>query len=256
MYRWSPAVLCLAITPTFADPASLYLGASPKPGEKIYDVFSNTDSIEGMGFDKYANHTSGSTLDTVIAVGNDKVVINEDYILDALMRGSDNFEFHDGGRIICASDKCRPNTSTSSVLFNSLVWGDIPKDLREGSTWTATITTPWEIGPAGTETVRVIQMDRANGTIVLEREGFGQGATHNDLTRKPPVIPKNGQIINVTLTPGTTTWSGYTIVRHGVTVSEIIKSERDVTLKTDSGETLNGHERNYTLYNNAPMTTY
>lgn len=255
MLRWAFAILGLIVTPGLADPSALYFASAPKAGDKYYDVFCNIDSIEGMGFDKYVKATGGSTLDTVVSADDLQVEFREEYILDALMRGSDQFELRDGGKTICANGKCRANTSTSSVLFNPLVWGDIPKAVRVGTTWTAAVASPWEIGPAGTETVHVIQIDRANGTIVLERQGSGAGPTNDDLTRKPPIILKDGKPLNVTLTPGATTWTGYTIVRRGVTVSEVIKSERDVTLKTDSGETLTGHERNYTLYNLAPLAS-
>src|SRR3546814_6520609 len=63
----------------------------------------------------------------------------------------------------CHAGKCRINDQTSGVIFNPLLWGKAPEQLRAGMRWNVAIPKPWEIGPARTEQVRVLRADSRDG---------------------------------------------------------------------------------------------
>ncbi|HJU26395.1 MAG TPA: hypothetical protein VJ722_06960, partial [Rhodanobacteraceae bacterium] len=140
--------------------------------------------------------------------------------------------------------------STSGLLFNRYLWGEVPDEVEAGSNWTATIGKPWEIGPPGTESVRVLRLDAENGGITLTREGTGAGASSDDARQPQITIATNdGRSLRVKVIPGKSHWSGYTTIRKGVIVGDAILLERPVTLVADTGEKFQGKERVYTLEN-------
>jgi hypothetical protein len=150
----------------------------------------------------------------------------------------------------CWNDHCAVNDSTSGLLFNHHLWGDMPGDVQAGSSWTATIAAPWEIGPPGTEQVRVLRLDAANGEITLSREGAGTGNSSDDL-RKPDIVitTNDGRTLKFKVIPGGSHWSGYTTIWRGVIVADEILVQRHVTLVAPDGETFEGEQRSYTLEN-------
>lgn len=106
------------------------------------------------------------------------------------------------------------------------------------------------MGPPGTETVRVVQLDPGSHTITLFREGHGSGRSlHDQQVKQLTITTDEGTSLKVTAVPGTTTWSGRTIVRDGIIVADTIMVERDVTLVTASGRRFRCTERAYTLEN-------
>jgi hypothetical protein len=104
-------------------------------------------------------------------------------------------------------------TDSSGPFFNSWLWGKPPDRIAPGTTWTYQIPAAWELGPSGTQTVRVVSIDPANDRIVLERTGSGAGA---------PLSVNLHDIDGAMPSWGTTTWKGMTIVREGLIESDQI----------------------------------
>ncbi len=124
-------------------------------------------------------------------------------------------------------------------------------------TWDVAIPRPWEIGPAGTEQVRVLRVDPRNEVVTLSRTGNGAGLSSDDQSReksgKPMQITTTaGKTIEVSVIPGETSWSGYTTIRRGIIVSDVIMVRRHVTLVSRSGDKFEGEQRSYTLLNLLP----
>lgn len=112
------------------------------------------------------------------------------------------------------------------------------------------VVTAWEIGPPGTERVRVLRIDALNHEITLTREGRGIGASSDDAHKREISITTNaGKKLHVQITPGEAHWSGYTTVRKGVIIADEILVERHVTLVARTGQKFEGEERSYTLEN-------
>jgi hypothetical protein len=249
----SAALLLTVAAPANADSSDAYLKPALKDGEHLADVFSKAVSIQGAGFDEYVKRVSGSADYTVSGVAEDGITFSSDYRYDGFASGSGSYKALSDGMTNCNQGKCTLDDETSGLLFNPYLWGPVPKDIHVGSTWTVHIAKSWEIGPPGTEEVRVVSLDPANGAITLAREGNGSGTSSDDEARaqsgKPVTITKDGKQIEVSVIPGATHWSGYTTISKGVIVGDVIMVERHVTLVTKAGEKFEGEQRTYTLLN-------
>lgn len=249
----SAALPLFASMAAHADSSDAYLKPAVKTGERLADVFSKAVSIQGAGFDEYVRRISGSAYYAVTGVAPDGISFSQDYRYDGHPGGNADYKVLADGVSDCFQGKCSVDDETSGILFNSLLWGPVPKDLHVGSHWTAHITQSWEIGPPGTEEVRVVRLDPANGEITLAREGSGNGSSSDDEARekagKPVTLTKDGKEIEVSVVTGATHWSGYTTIRKGVIVADVIMVERHVTLVEKSGEKFEGEQRSYTLLN-------
>jgi hypothetical protein len=245
-------VVCAAISCTAARAASSarFLKPDLKIGEHLTSVFSKAVDISGPGFQEMVSRTSGTGDETVTRINDGEIAFSATVLYDghAVQSGTDT-RLKDG-ITECWNSHCAVNDSTSGLLFNPYLWGDIPGEVQAGSSWTATIAKPWEIGPAGTEQVRVLRLDPANGEITLVREGTGTGNSSDDL-RKPEIAitTNNGRTLKVKVIPGGSRWSGYTTIRRGVIVGDEILVQRHVTLVAPDGETFEGEQRAYTLEN-------
>jgi hypothetical protein len=127
-------------------------------------------------------------------------------------------------------------------------------ELYKGMTWRVDISQPWELGPAGEQTVTAISLDACNKTVTLEREGSGDGFFDNDSKQVP--IVKDGKPYNVDVVPGHSHWIGYTTVREGVILSDELLVTRPVTLSSREVGTLPAVERQYILLNAMPLNAY
>ena len=247
----SAALLLMVAVPANAGSSDAYLKPALKAGEHLLDVFSKAVSIQGTGFDEYVKRVSGSADYTVSGLTGDGISFSSDYRYDGRGSGSGSYKAMADGMTNCNQGKCSVDDETSGLLFNPLLWGPVPKDIHVGSSWTVHIAQSWEIGPPGTEEVRVVSLDPANGGITLAREGSGSGTSSDDEARvqsgKPVTITKDGKQIEVSVVPGATHWSGYTTIRKGVIIGDVIMVERHVTLVAKNGEKFEGEERSYTL---------
>lgn len=247
---------CMTTSLVYAESANAYFNPSLKVGEHLSDVFSKTVSIKGERLDEYVHRVGGSGDYTVTGVTPKAIVFDESGRYDGHPTGGvvHGVEILRDGITDCYRGKCSVNDETSGVTFNPLLWGKTPNDIRAGTTWTVTIPKPWEIGPAGTERVRVVRIDPLNNVITLIRNGSGDGPSSDDLADQQSGAPiqitvADGKTIGVSLIPGKSTWSGYTTICKGVIVGDEIMVQRHVTLVSKDGETFEAEQRSYTLLN-------
>lgn len=246
------AVLGFALaTVAQADaPAGDFLQPRLHVGEQLSHVFSRTISIEGAGFREIVQRVSGTGHGVVASTGSQGIAMRSEYRYDGTPSSTGIEKFAADGATVCWNGRCAIDRDTSGAVFNRTLWGNPPENLQVGSTWIAAIPQPWELGPAGTETVRVVQLDPASHTITLSREGHGSGLSlHDQHAGQIDITKGDGASLKATVVPGKTSWSGRTIVRDGVVVADTIMVERDVTLVTASGRKFRGKERAYTLEN-------
>lgn len=250
------SIFCVGISSVQAEPATSLLRPDLKLGEHLSDVFSKTVSTRGAGFVEKVDRISGTADYTVTGVTAKAFVFDEDDRYDGYPSHGPlrDIETLRDGITNCYAGKCRINDQTSGVIFNPLLWGKALDPLRAGMSWDVTIPAPWEIGPAGTEQVRVLRVDPGNGVVTLTRSGSGEGLSSDDLSReksgKPTLITTTaGKTIEVSVIPGKASWSGYTTIRRGVIVSDVIMVQRHVTLVSKSGDRFEGEQRSYTLLN-------
>ena len=246
------AVLGFALTATAqsAAPARDFLQPRLHVGEQLSHVFSRTISIEGAGFREIVQRVSGTGHGVVASTGPRGIAMRSAYRYDGNPSSAGVEKFMADAATVCWNDRCAIDHDTSGALFNRTLWGNPPENPKVGATWVAVIPQPWELGPAGTETVRVVRLDPASHTVTLFREGHGSGLSlHDQHAGQISIKADDGTSLKATVVPGETSWSGRTIVRDGVIVADTIMVERDVTLMTASGRKLHGKERAYTLEN-------
>lgn len=248
---------CLCIGATLfagagaADPgkASPYLTPQLQKGQIFANVFSKALEVRGEGFEPYSGRYSGTAAYKVLDPDPSKPTF------DTRSPAFDKPDYHavatlaEGGQDWCEQGKCTVNRQTSGPIFNPLLWGVPGSELKVGQTWQVAVTEPWEIGPAGKETVRVVSLDPAEGIVTLEREGSGTGKSQDD-ERKLPITVK-GKKLDATVMAGPSTWSGLTTLQHGLILNDEILIRRPVTLQTEAG-TFSGEETEYTLLNLMP----
>lgn len=250
------SVLCPAISLAHAEPASAYLVPDLRIGERLSDVFSKAVSIQGAGFEEYVHRVSGSADYAVTGSTPAATVFDEEDRYDGYPSGgvAHDVEILRNGITDCHLGKCTDNDETSGLIFNPLLWGKAPDMLRAGTSWTVRIGKPWEIGPAGSEQVRVIRVDPLNDAVTLARTGSGSGPSSDDQyfqrNGKPVrITTTSGKTIEVTVIPGQAHWSGYTTICKGIIVSDEIMVWRHVTLLSKGGDRFEGEQRSYTLLN-------
>lgn len=242
---------CLAATAA-AEPGSAYLKPDLRIGERLSSVFSKTMAITGTQFKDVVGRTSGTGEEVVTAIDGNEITFRTVARYDGhpVQQGIDK-RLKDG-ITECWNGQCAINDETSGTLFNPYLWGQVPQDIHAGATWTAVIAKPWEIGPPGTERVRVLRLDPINHEITLTREGSGNGASSDDAHRHEITITtKAGKKLRVTVVPGESHWSGYTTIRRGLIIGDEILLQRHVMLVAKTGERFKGNERIYTLENAA-----
>lgn len=133
---------------------------------------------------------SGTGLGVVASTGTQGIVVHSEYRHDGNPSSAGVETSTQDGATVCWNGRCAVDHDTSGAIFNRTLWGHPPKDLVAGSMWTATIAEAWELGPPGTETVRVVQLDPVSDTITLFREGHGFGRSLHDRQIKNPPSPR------------------------------------------------------------------
>lgn len=230
------------------DEASPYLKPSFIPGEHLTTVFSKTVAITGAGFKDYVHRVSGTADYTVTKATPEAVVFNQAYRVDGFANGSGNVKLLNDDMTYCRNGRCKIDRETSGLIFNPLLWGRVPAKLEAGVSWTARINEPWELGPPGSERVRVVRADPANYVVTLVRTGSGSGKSLDDRRVKTiSIVTSDGKTFRMSVIPGESRWRGYTTICRGLIIGDEIMLQRDVTLRAVSGLTLHGEERAYTL---------
>jgi len=231
--------------------SSIFFLPSLKVGEKHGNIFSRAISFSGKDFKAAAKRVSGTCIYTVNDNNPIKPVFDTYYNYDGAVEGNSKIMVMDNGSKNGAPDSKETynNTDGSGLLFNSLIWGNPPKQLQEGTQWTINMDIPWELGGIGRQTVTVLEIDEAHHTIRLEREGTSQGFFDHDL--KELEIVNNGKNLKVQITPGAAHWKGHTTFKNGLVISDELLVSRPVTL-TAENQRFDGEEREYILLNEMP----
>lgn len=232
-----------------AESPDVYLGLHVHAGERYADIFSKAISVKGAGFDEIVRRISGTATYDVVSSDAEGPTFKLSYRYDGRPAGENAYQIRDGGKTGCNAGACSTNSDTSGLAFNPLLWGLPHGELRAGMTWTIKIEKPWEAGPPGTETVRVMSVDAKNKIVMLEREGSGDGASDDDQRQLPIVV--DGKSGMATIVSGPSRWSGQIAVKSGIVISDEILVERHVKLQSTLGN-FEGDEREYTLLNAMP----
>jgi hypothetical protein len=251
--RWSIllAALSLSGTAVAAAPATApSLTPAFRAGASFGNVFSRTIAIRAPGFDEAVRRVSGTATYRVADAASAPPRLHIDYRYDGRPVGSGAVELPDGGATNCYDGKCAPNTDASGLAYNPRLWGTPPATLKLGQHWTVDIAAPWELGPAGRQTVTVVALDPASHTVTLEREGSGDGAW---LDEKPQLtLTRDGQPSELTRQAGRTHWRGWTTFRDGIVLSDELVSTRQVVLTSARYGQIEATERQYILLNAMP----
>ncbi len=249
-------VFCLGTSWVHAQSTTTFLRPDLEVGEHLSDVFSKTVSTKGTGFKEQVDRISGTADYVVTGVTPKAIIFDEDDRYDGHPANGPvhDIEILRDGVTTCHAGQCRINDQTSGVIFNPLLWGKAPDQLRPGASWKFAIAAPWEIGPVGTGQVHVLRVDPRNGSVTLTRIGNGTGPSSDDQHREKSgksmqIITTAGKAIEVSVIPGQTSWRGYTTIRRGVVISDVIMVRRQVTLVAASGDRFEGQQRAYTLLN-------
>jgi hypothetical protein len=245
-----------AVNPAPLAAAGGYLKPHVRVGEQITDVYSKSVSWSGAGLRGHVVRYSGTSTYAITAVRPDAIVFDE---LDRSDGQPPSPAVH-GAKVLadgntwCYQGKCRINDQTSGVFFIPLLWGVAPDSVQADSAWHVKIDQPWEIGPTGTEQVRVVDVDPVHGAITLVRHGSGTGPSSDELRWMRASTPieittTDGNRVAVALLPGNSTWSGRTTIRRGVVASDEILVTQQVEFVAKDGKTWNAELRAYTLLN-------
>lgn len=218
------------------------------PGDRIETIFAKTSSISVPGFDTKTSRTSGTGSVLIRRVGPDAVIWDESYSYDGGPAGADTVETRNGGTVNCIDGKCHVNDQTGAPLFNPLLWGEIPERWTSGTRWAAPIARAWEIGPPGSESVRVLRIDPTVGLVTLARSGSGFGASSDDARLSVLTLTGGGRSIKVKVTPGPSHWTGSATIVRGITLSDQIIVEHALDLVAENGEHFTAKQRTYTMF--------
>jgi hypothetical protein len=230
--------------------ASKCLETKMQVSQKIGNVFSRTISFQISGFDPFVRRVSGTGIYKVEKVTPEQIVTTASLLYDGSPISTGENIIKDGGRTLCWKGNCSAATDASGVSINPLFWGAQKGKLHVGQTWDVEIAVPWELGPAGKQVVKVVSFDPSNDTIVLEREGEGEGDAVNEIKKLPLVKDKTTYTVDVSA--GRAKWSGYTTFRRGVILSDVLLVERTVTITSKELGQSSGTERQYILLNATP----
>ena len=230
--------------------ADYYLMPALKTGQRLSNIFSRAISYQMDGYEDVVRRVSGTATYTVKELTGTTSTLSVAYRYDGLPAGANEVEIKDGGKTACYQGKCSATTDASGLLYNPLLWGEMHAPIHVGSTWDITISEPWELGPAGTETVTVVSLDPGSHTVTLKREGSGGG--YFDRDQKQIKLQKDGKTFTVDVDPGLSHWIGYTIFQQGIVVSDELLVERPVTLHSTETGMIPAKERQYILLNAMP----
>ena len=161
-------------------------------------------------------------------------------------------QMRDHGKLYCPAntDKCEPDRETSGVLLNTFIWGSPVGKLKVGETWNLSLDAPWELGPPGRQTITVLSLDAKNHEVTLKREGSGTGWFDDD--RHQMKVKCDGKEYEVDITPGETHWTGISVFREGITISDEIIETRKLTISSKEFGTATINERQFTILDQCP----
>ncbi|WP_259065263.1 hypothetical protein HDF24_01110 [Mucilaginibacter sp. X4EP1] len=237
------------ISASTSDSSDWYFKPDLNKDEKLSNIFSRTIAYRGEGFADVVQRISGTATYTVIENNPLDPVFESTGLYDGRPESTAKYAVKTNGQSTY-DGKSYQDDSASGIFYNSFIWGIPPATLHEGDEWTFNISQPWELGGQGQQTVRVMQIDKLHHSITLLRRGSSEGFYDND-AKQIPLTLKNGKKVYAALTPGISTWRGYTTFKNGVVIRDELLVTRPITLKSDSLN-FKGQQREYILLNAMP----
>ncbi|MFB9844139.1 hypothetical protein [Mucilaginibacter ginsenosidivorans] len=262
------AVSCLAVLPPYPKRSTIkekhnkenharksynsagFFKLDVKTGEKLGNIFSRTISYKSADFPEIVFRAGGTGVYTVINNSPLNPVFDGVFRYDGRAESHSKVEMHDNGKTVNYDGTSMTNTDGSGVLYNSLIWGIPPAKISEGNSWKMNIPQAWELGGAGEQTITVLDIDAANHTVRLKREGEGDGFYDND--RKRLNVTRDGKVTPMDIAPGRSHWVGYTTFKNGLIISDELMVKRSVTL-TSADLRFTADQREYILLNSMPV---
>jgi len=231
---------------------SLFFSLKLQNGEQVGNIFSRAIAYWGEGFKDNVARVSGTAVYTVIDNDPEKPIFSSTYNYDGLGKGDGKVQITDGGSKTNkpGSKESQVYSDGSGIMYNVLILGNPPQKVYKDQTWEADISIPWELGGPGKQTIKVLQIDPENHTITIEREGTSEGFFRGD--KRELDIQKGDSTIHVKLSPGTSHWRGYTIIKDGLIVSDELMVIRPVEM-TNGEQKFNATQREYFLLNQMPV---
>ena len=127
------------------------------------------------------------------------------------------------------------------MVAKASIWGLPAGPLHAGMSWTVEVSHGWEFGPAGKQTIRVISVNPEDGSVILTRDGEGDGPP--DPVSNTTVVTKGGQSYTVSVKHGHTHWSGKATIQHGLIISDECLADAEVELSSPEFGKVTGRER-------------
>ena len=251
-----PALLLPMVSiAAYASPSSANFFSPPVVvGEHFSNIYSIAKSTKADGFDEKVGRNSGSSDYTLKQVSAEHALtFDESDAYDGAPIGRGESVMRDQGSNVCWKGECRTYTDASGLLYNRLLWGDPPANLKPGTIWQVNIRQPWELGPPGIQTVTVVTVNRRDGTVTLKREGASEGLAANEPAQV--TLVRKGQPVTLDVTPGRSQWTGFTTFQHGIITSDELLVVRADVLHSKEFGAVNATRRMYILLNAAPYPT-
>ncbi len=223
-------------------------------GEHFSNIYSIAISTKADGFDEKVARNSGSSDYTLKQVSAENALtFDESDAYDGSAVGRGESVIRDQGSSLCWNGACRTYTDASGLVYNRLLWGDPPANMKPGTTWQVNIRKPWELGAAGIQTVTVITINHRDDTVTLKREGSTEGFAADEPTQV--TLIRKGQAVTLDVKPGKAHWVGYTTFQRGIIISDELLVVRTDVLQSKEIDSLNATRRRYILLNAAPYPT-
>ena len=238
-----------------SSPSSANLFTPPLVvGEHFSNIYSIAKSTKADGFDEKVSRNSGSSDYTLKQISAEHALtFDESDAYDGAPIGRGESVLRDQGSNVCWNGECRTYTDASGLLYNRLLWGTPPTNLKPGTIWQVNIGQPWELGPPGIQTVTVVSVNHRDGTVTLKREGASEGLAANEPAQV--TLIRKGQPVTLEVMPGRTQWTGYTTFQHGIIRSDELLVVRADVLHSNEIGSVNATRRMYILLNAAPYPT-
>ncbi|HVI43414.1 MAG TPA: hypothetical protein VM802_01025 [Chitinophaga sp.] len=232
---------------TFSD---VYLTHQFVQGEKFSTVFSRTVSTTSNDLPPMVYRVGGTGDYTVTGSNALQPEFAAVFLYDGRPEDKCSIAFRDSGKTLVYNGRPNTNTDASGLAYNPLLWGIPPAKLGKGMSWEVNITQPWELGGAGKQHVQVLDADPTAKIIRLKREGDGEGFFADD--QQAIEMVKDGKKMRAKVIPGKHHWTGYTIFKNGIVLSDELMVERPVILETDNLR-IAATQRQYIMLNLRPQ---
>ena len=228
-----------------APDADFYLKPYPTPGQTLSDIAYRVIAVHAEGIDDaVVTIPATGTLTFLPSNSPDSIKWTTTARMDGRMALKDApGEYRDHGTTMCFQGECHFTTDASGPFYNPTLWGTPQGTLSPGQSWAVELKQPWELGPAGKQTVTVLSVDTNNGIVVLKREGEALGSYEGAQTSI--TVKKDGKPYKVDVKYGLAHWSGQAVFRRGVVVSDELLCVTSLELTSPELGVIHATERQY-----------